>query len=275
MSDVLSLLMIPPPKNPNAANTSDRNLTRMLQCENWLQRHPMKTPINHTSLEQIDSEFENLWKEQEVMKDGAICMDRYSNANLRVMWILKQNIHFDLFDYSELLLKNLHGISSSPTWRRIAHASHGLLSGIRDFSTVKSLERKDCRESMISTAIVNVNKELGGSRSSDSSVHEGYRKYKDLVGRQIEAHAPDVIIICMVGAGENLKPIVESIYKDFTGECEYRICGNSKSKSADVAWSKSGNKVFLWTYHPSYTRITDIDFFTSLINAYDEAVKSN
>lgn len=230
----------------------------------------MKNPINHTSLEQIDSEFESLLKHQNVMKDGAICMDRYSCATLRVMWILKQNIDFGFSDYSVQLLQNLHGVSSSPTWRRIAHASHGLLTGIRDFSSVKSLERTDCLESMISTAIVNVNKELGGSRSSDASVHEGYRKYKELVRRQIAAHAPDVIVICM--GGENLKPIVESIYKDFTGESEYLICGKSKPKSAGVAWSKSGNKVFLWTYHPSYTRMTDSDFFAGILNTYDDAL---
>ena len=206
------------------------------------------------------------------MKDGAICIDRYTQANLRVMWVLKQNIDYEFSDYSDQILQNLDKVSTSPTWRRLAHASHGLLSGLRDFHSVKNHERGDCLESMLSTAIVNVNKELGGSRSSDHSVHEGYAKYKDMVKMQIEAHAPDVIVACMTGTGENLKPVVESIHKDYTGESEFRIFGNSKPKSANVAWSKTGNKVFLWAYHPSYTHVSDSDYFDGIMNAYDDAL---
>jgi hypothetical protein len=29
----------------------------------------------------------------------------------------------------------------------------------------------------------------------------------------------------------------------------------------------------MWAYHPSYTHITDTDYFDGLMNAYDEAVK--
>ena len=232
----------------------------------------MKPPINHTLLTQIDADFKGCPENGSIMKDGAISMKRYARASLRVMWVLKQNIDYGFSDYSAQLLQNLDKVSSSPTWRRLAHASHGLLSGLRDFSTVKSHERGECLESMISTAIVNVNKELGGTRSTDASVHEGYAKYKDLVGRQIEAHAPDVIVACMVGTGGNLKPVVESIYQHVTGESEFRICGNSKPESADVAWSKAGNKVFLWAYHPSYTRVSDQEYFDGIMNAFDNAL---
>lgn len=234
----------------------------------------METPIHHEGLDQIDSAFETLLKSEKIMKDGAICLERYARSGLRVMWVLKQNIDYDFSDYSTQLLQNLDKVPSSPTWRRLAHASHGLLSGLRDFPAVRSHIRGECLESMISTAIINVNKELGGTRSTDASVHEGYSKYKDLVGRQIEAYAPDVIIACMVGAAENLKPVVESIYKNYTGESEFRIDGNSKPESVDVAWSKSGDKVFLWTYHPSYTRVSDQDYFDGIMNAYDDALKS-
>lgn len=231
----------------------------------------MKPPINQTLLKQIDATFDSLPENGSLMKDGAICTDRYARSNLRVMWVLKQNIDYGFSDYSAQLLQNLDKVSSSLTWRRLAHASHGLLSGLRDFAAVKRHERGECLESMISTAIINVNKELGGSRSTDASVHEGHAKYKDLVGRQIEALAPDVIVACMTGTGENLKPVVESIYKHYTGEPAFRICGNSKPESADVAWSKSGNKVFLWAYHPSYTRVSDRDYFDGIMNAFDKS----
>jgi len=234
----------------------------------------MKPPINHADLQEIDSVFESLLETENIMKDGAICFDRYARASLRVMWVLKQNIDYGFSDYSAQLLQNLDRVSSSPTWRRLAHASHGFLSGIRDYSTVKMHERGDCLESMLSTAIVEVNKELGDSRSTDRSVHEGYAKYKELIKKQIEAHAPDVIVVCMTGTNENLKPIVECLHKDYTGESEYKICGNSHPKSADVAWSKTGNKVFLWAFHPSYTHVSDSDYFDGVMNAYNDALNS-
>ena len=108
-------------------------------------------------------------------------------------------------------------------------------------------------------------------------------KYKDLVKMQIEAYAPDVVIVCMVGSGERLKPIAESIYKDFTGKSNFTDkskdakCGNSQPKSMDVAWSQAGDKAFLWAYHPSYFGggstggISDKDHFDGLMYAFDKA----
>ena len=155
----------------------------------------------------------------------------------------------------------------------MAHASYGILSGVSDYQIVKAHERDDCIDSLISTAIVNVNKELGGSRSSDLSVHQGYEKYRELVTKQIHAYAPDLVIACMVGTNENLKPIVDSVYKTYTGESKYTIIKHSKPSSANVAWSKSGCKTFLWAYHPSYTRlISDSDYFNGLMNAYNESL---
>jgi hypothetical protein len=91
----------------------------------------MKPPINYAGLKQIDSVFESMLQHENIMKDGAICIDRYARANSRVLWILKQNIALGFNDYPTQLLQNLDKVSSSPTWRRLAHASHGLLSGIR------------------------------------------------------------------------------------------------------------------------------------------------
>lgn len=66
------------------------------------------------------------------MKDGAICMDRYSSANLRVMWILKQNIDFGILKILGASASKHSQSISFPTWRRISHASHSLISDIRD-----------------------------------------------------------------------------------------------------------------------------------------------
>jgi hypothetical protein len=234
----------------------------------------MKTPIDPTQLAEIESMFKRFADCGRVMRDGAISMDRYAASNPRIMWVLKQNIDYDYDSYSEQLTNNLHHVSSSPTWRRLAHASHGILSQSRDFDQVKDAEKDACVEALISTAMINVNKEPGGSDSPDDSILEGYGKFRDLVRMQIEALAPDVVIVCMTGIAERLKPIVESVYKDFTGDSEFTIGGNSKPATADVAWAKSGAKIFLWAYHPAYSRPSDKDYFDGLMNAYDDARKA-
>ena len=228
----------------------------------------MRLEIDYNQIREIDSTLNSLIKTQNIMKDGAICIDRYSCANLRVMWILKQNINYGYCNYSDQLKRNLDKVPSSPTWRRLAHASHGLLSGITDYENVKKHGYGECIDSLFSTAIVNVNKELGGPQSSDQSVHHGYEKYREIVSKQIHALAPDLVIVCMAGSNESMKPIVESIYKVYTGEPNFIIRGHSEPRSSDVAWSKSGDRTLLWAYHPSYTHITDSDYFTGLMNAY-------
>ena len=68
----------------------------------------MRPDINTNQIQEIDSIFDGLLVDQNIMKDGAICFDRYSRANLRVMWLLKQNIDYGYSDYSDQLLHNLN-----------------------------------------------------------------------------------------------------------------------------------------------------------------------
>ena len=197
-------------------------------------------------------------------------MEKYITANPRILWVLKQSIHNGQDDQSVQIAENINRISSSPTWSRLAHASLGILLGKRDFDMIKN-NGIELGESLLSTAIIEANKELGESRSYDQKILDGYYKYETLILKQIDAYLPDVVIVAMVGINESLKPITESIYKHFTGEPEYVIDGHSKPSNADVAWSRTGNKIFLWAYHPAYPKIARKDYFDGLMNAYDAA----
>lgn len=208
------------------------------------------------------------------MKDGILCFDKYNKAKIRIMWILKQNINYGYCNYAEQLAEGIHEIASSPTWRRMAHVSYGLISGERNFDKVCKLRSEEFGEFLLTTAIVEVNKELGNARSSDNDILKGFEHYKNLTFEQIKAYNPDVIIVSMVGKGECLKTIVAEIYTYYTNQKEYLIGGHTQSGNADVAWSKIKDKVFLWTYHPSYIAgITDNDFFDTVMRAYNEAIK--
>ncbi len=237
----------------------------------------MRKVIDKSLVDGIDRQFYELMNANEkVMKDGIMCFDKYNDARIRIMWVLKQNTDYEegYRDYSGQLAENSHRINSSPTWRRLAHASCGLISGERDFNKVHELGTEEYYEFMSATAIIEACKELGDTRSQDDDILDGFKRYKKLVFSQISAYNPDVIIVPMVGRNECLKkPIVEEIYKHFSGQNEYIIGGNVRRDGPDVAWSKTNDKVFLWAYHPSYTIISDKDYFDSLVEAYDTAQK--
>ena len=234
----------------------------------------MKKQIDSSKIHEIEVEFEKLQKPEgsNIMKDGILCLEKYKSAKIRIMWVVKQNINYDKYDYSEQIKEQIADIDTVGIWKRIAQASHGFLSGERDLDKIKTLDATDRQQSFLSTAIIEANKELSDDvRSPDQSILDGYKKYEYLVKMQIEAYAPDVVIVGMTGRNEALKPITESIHNHFTGESEYLIGGNSTPKSADVAWSRSKGKTFLWAYHPSYTGLTDKDYFDGLMNAFDAA----
>ncbi len=222
-------------------------------------------------LSNIDRQFDELMKtNKDIMRDGIIDLEKYNNSKLRILWVLKQNIGYGYSDYVDQLTDNISEISNSPTWRRMAYVSYGLITGERDFDKVSGLNVNELAESLFETAIIEVNKELGETRSPDNVILDGFEQYKSLVFDQITAYDPDVIIISMVGVGEALKPIVEDIYQYFTNQ-EYMIGGNEYAGDADVAWTPVGTKSFLWTYHPSYIRgISDKNYFNTLVIAYDK-----
>jgi len=232
----------------------------------------MKDLIDNTKLENIDRKFNELMKTKDIMKDGILCIERYNKVAPRIVWVLKQDINYGQSDYALHLSENMHRITDSPTWRRLAYVSHGIISGERSFDEIYEIGPEKCGESLRATAIIEANKELGEERSADDVILTGFEQYKDLIFEQITAYKPDVVIVAMVGRNECLKPIVEEIFKHYTNKPVYFIDDHAKSNGADVALSHVDDKVFLWAYHPSYLNdISDQDYFDTFVKAYDSA----
>ena len=98
---------------------------------------------------------------------------------------------------------------------------------------------------MLSTALVEIQKELGDPSTPNQIVRDGYAKYGDLLARQIKAADPDVIIVCLP---EGLKDIVLSIRKDV-----FSLDDNDWNLGA-CASALCGKKLLLWAWHPSQRR---------------------
>ncbi len=222
--------------------------------------------VDFESVDEITSNFTSLQNNGEnVMVDGILDLEKYNSSRIKVMWILKQAIDYGEYDYSNFLVKGKDSIKSSPTWRRIALASAGILLPTTSFSEIQQMSHQQLCDIMLHTAIVNLVKTMGDVRTDDFTVEEGYKKYRSLVLKQISAYNPDIIVACFTGINERLKPIVEDIYLHFSGQKFHHSFPNVCSEGADVAVAMDNNKMLLWAYHPSYTHVTDKGYFETIV----------
>lgn len=178
---------------------------------------------------------------------GVLDLALYEQASVKIMWILKQDREDcqDGMAYAERIrgAAKEQRIQSSPTWAPIAYASYAILNGVEEFESIP--DANECAEAMLSTALVEIQKELGDSSTPNQIVRDGYAKYGDLLARQIKAADPDVIIVCLP---EGLKDIVLSIRKDV-----FSLDDNDWNWGA-CASALCGKKLLLWAWHPSQRR---------------------
>lgn len=239
--------------------------------------------MNIAMIKQIKEEFRQLRQHGKVMEDGILDFERYCAAPLRILWVLKQAPHYGEYNLSEWLgrvvAEDHDFIPGSPTWRRIALVSAGLLRKA-SFEEVKAFSRVELTDCLMSTAIIEVQKELGDSRTPATVLCDGYRKYGDLIKRQINAYAPDVII---VGMGEEWtrKTVVEDLFSFCSNGAPLFVNGendgcnhNPSEEKAEVAFTRTGNLSFLWTTHPQYSiGISDRAYFNTLSRAWSQSLE--
>lgn len=215
----------------------------------------------------------------EIAKDGALDPQAYCNARLKILWVLKQDYdpsgkESEGESYADRIRDN--GVSGSPTWRRMAFVSHGLITG--DRRCCEELDAEACKDYLLMTAVIQLNKDQGDSRTSPQMVIDGYSRFKDLIGLQIDLLEPDVIIVCLPDI-DGLRSIVNSLYlhchkRDFCHGPENVII-----KGANVGIGEQIKPLFLWPYHPQATKgdkgkgISDCSYTLSLLRAYDSAVQ--
>lgn len=209
---------------------------------------------------------EALWRARkrgmEALPDGILDYDLYEQSPVRIMWILKQDREDcqDGYSYAERVrLAAKEGrIQSSPTWAPISYASYALLNGVCDYNLIS--DANSCATAMLSTAIVEIQKELGYPRTENEVVREGYKMYGDLLKRQIIAAAPDVVIVCLP---EALRDIVMAIQQDAL------LCNKADWDWGYCAASACDSLLYLWAWHPSQTKITQEEYVMSIVKQYE------
>lgn len=221
--------------------------------------------VDVEELESVTAEADRRARETgaEALPDGVLDLALYEQAPVKIMWILKQDREDcqDGATYAERIRRAAkeQRVQSSPTWASIAYASYAILNGVEKFESIP--DANECSKAMLSTALVEIQKELGDPTTSDQIVRDGYAKYGDLLSRQIKAADPDVIIVCLP---EGLKDVVLSIRKDvFSLDDDGWSWGSCAS-------SLCGRKLLLWAWHPSQRCILRKEYVETIYERWAE-----
>ena len=201
----------------------------------------------------------------EIISDGVLDSELYEKAPVKVAWVLKQDREDcqDGSSYADRIRAAAKAgrVQASPTWAPMAYASYALIHGVSDYWKIPNAN--DCATAMLSTAVFEIQKELGNPSTRDSVVRDGHRVYGDLLARQIRAADPDVMIVCLP---ETLRWVVMRIKSDVLTD------KNDGWRWGNCAAFPFGAKLFLWAWHPAQTQISQEEYVMSIVKRWREHV---
>ncbi|MDE6191109.1 MAG: hypothetical protein K2G47_05725 [Muribaculum sp.] len=184
--------------------------------------------------------------------DGVAEINAYCASSPKIMWILKEaygdGTDWDIWDGFESLEQTLN----RPTWQVMMYALYGIRTG-RHFSDMPK-PTVEMLNMLKAIAYINVNKYAAQSHSSD--MQKSFKLWRDIIFRQIESYAPDVIIF------GNTFSLFESANEE--------LAVNSKKVGGDIGKTpiyKSGNGILLVdAWHPNNTEMKRAEYVDSIID---------
>ena len=188
-------------------------------------------------------------------EDGAFNRDQYQKARYRIVWVLKEALEYGFNSQQECFRDAFQKKKLGPTWGLMAYVAYGILN-IDDGKYLPWEEvpfnfqdSTGSAASLKSVASVNVKKVPNTRRdgtSDNKEIRDAFENNKDLIFKQLKALNPQILIL---GYPEELKCIVEDIYRFFEGE-EYQIQKSIGSIALTI--NKSKSRLYLWGYHPGF-----------------------
>ena len=146
----------------------------------------------------------------EPIYDGVVDAEAYLASKPKVLWILKEPYDdfdaqgmpagggwtmFKDFGEGDTLAKSLN---RNAALRNVSYASYAIQNGIGSYAELPWItDRPEAYEKAVrSIAYVNIGKMPGKTTTSDEHLSKLYRDWKDILFKQIDLYAPDVIIVC-------------------------------------------------------------------------------
>lgn len=230
-------------------------------------------------IREINNQIRNISCSREGVKaniDGPIEIEKWYNGNLRsrpsdlrILFLLKEAYGSDTLgvDLSELRrfeksLLDMDSDEGRPTYAPMVDIVNMLVLNQnyeQVHQQVKSVGAytifKEC------SAIVEVKKEYGESKSYNSDIKNHARKNKELIKKQIEVYNPNVVILC----GNN---IYEGIF--VTHDNGHMVFGDLANDNANLRvhpqfkYYYNDRRIYINTYHPS-ARVNKSDYCTEIV----------
>ena len=142
--------------------------------------------------------------------DGVVDAAGYLATQPKVLWILKEP--YDDFDADGMpqgggwaMFKNpapgktlAQSVNANAALRNVAYASAAMLNGVNSYSKLPWItDKPEMYENAVRRiAYCNIGKMPGKTTTSGAHLSKLYQEWKDILFRQIDLYAPEVIIVC-------------------------------------------------------------------------------
>ncbi len=127
---------------------------------------------------------------QRICKDGIINQEEYLKAPKKVLFVMKEVNDWPGGDLREMLAEG----PKYQMWHSTARWAAGIIHDFPHFSEVDNYPRR--REAIRQVAVINLKKTSGGPYSKMSVINAYAFKDRELLLRQIEEIAPEIIVAC-------------------------------------------------------------------------------
>jgi hypothetical protein len=171
--------------------------------------------------EELFKEWEEkpLHKDKVFIRDGIIDIESWQKTDKKIVFLLKEAYGTEKYDLAKLI-RNDRKCPKYKMWWTVSYwlyvlneTTANLIPKFSDFYGTEEGNEK-CKNYLLSSAFVNVKKSNGESFSNDEDLKKYMISDKDLLMRQLELYAPNIIICgstkwLLEGIWNKDKPITE------------------------------------------------------------------
>lgn len=197
------------------------------------------------------------WEDQlsPLNRDGIISPKDWENANLKVLFVLKEINQSDkknginvATSISKALDNNKSNWWKKNVLRRVGRWAYGLTNYLEEVPSFKAA-RSGGKKSTGNVAYINMKKSPGGAKTNMKKFDAHVREYAPYIKRQIELIKPDVVVL-----GGTFWPVKDHIFPELKRVCERIHLLNGT--------------VFINAYHPAQKTISAEDLYHQVLNSY-------
>lgn len=211
-------------------------------------------------MKNFNLEIENAAKlfEKPPIFDGVVNENEYANANVKILWILKDansTGEEDAYDMRLAIsdLKTETGIRKgwANTFSNIVYVTNGILNNSNWEDVRNYYDDPTVVDALKKIAYINVKKTGGTSQSIENELQDHYNKTKELLFNQINEFNPDVIIF-------------GNTFRFFENDLDL----NEMDSFGTCKATKDAKRIYINAYHPN-ARISQEDYFNDILKAYN------